>query len=418
MTPTATRSPPTPRSCSPKGASPRHAVRTGPITTATDPNGGSTFTFPSEFQFSPRVNSNGSFGQGLTGFTTTGTVTTTTAPDGSQAALIVEDSPSSLATVVTIPNADTPVLVMDLKWLGALDPHEVATFTVDFTDVNRVTTPLFQTGADNPLFHSDQLQNVVVPIPAGLRGEKGVIRFMLDPSSSDGIISQVMLGGFGDFGVPRAPLPRPQRRPCPAHWATTGGTSGRRPWRCRPRTTSPAWRPRSTASTAARGRLMPAPSPSRPTECIPVEFYSTDNAGNVEATNTQTIQVDQTPPATTATLSGLLGSHGWYVGPATVALSAADNLSGVATTQYRVNGGSWQTYAGPFPVSADGIHSVDFYSTDNAGNVEAIHTQVILVDQTDPDIDGCCQSVNTLATQRQDGSRHRLGQDYRQPLWR
>jgi len=125
----------------------------------------------------------------------------------SQAALIVEDSPSSLATVVTIPNADTPVLVMDLKWLGALDPHEVATFTVDFTDANRVTTPLFQTGADNPLFHSDQLQNVVVPIPAGLRGEKGVIRFMLDPSSSDGIISQVMLGGFGAFSIPPGTTP-------------------------------------------------------------------------------------------------------------------------------------------------------------------------------------------------------------------
>ena len=68
----------------------------------------------------------------------------------------------------------------------------------------------------------------------------------------------------------------------------------------------------------------------------------------------------------------------------TVALSATDNLSGVATTQYRLDGGSWQTYTGPFPVSVDGIHSVDFYSTDNAGNVEAMHTQAIKVDQTKP----------------------------------
>jgi hypothetical protein len=65
-------------------------------------------------------------------------------------------------------------------------------------------------------------------------------------------------------------------------------------------------------------------------------------------------------------------------------LSATDNLSGVAVMQYRLDGGSWQTYAGSFPVSADGVHSVDYYSTDNAGNVEATHTQGIKIDQTKP----------------------------------
>jgi hypothetical protein len=109
-----------------------------------------------------------------------------------------------------------------------------------------------------------------------------------------------------------------------------------------------------------------------------VDFYSTDNAGNVETIQTQTIKIDQTTPATTATLSGPPGDNGSYVGPVTVALAATDNLSGVALTEYRLDGGSWQTYAGSFTVVTDGLHSVDFYSTDIAGNVEA--TQSLTID--------------------------------------
>ena len=115
-----------------------------------------------------------------------------------------------------------------------------------------------------------------------------------------------------------------------------------------------------------------------------VDFYSTDSAGNLEATHTQVINVDQTPPTTTASLSGSLGSNGWYVGTVTVALPASDNLSGGALTQYRLDGGAMQTYTGTFNISSDGVHSVDYYSTDNAGNVEATHTQTITVDETKP----------------------------------
>ena len=89
-------------------------------------------------------------------------------------------------------------------------------------------------------------------IPTGLSGEKGVIRFMLNPSDSDGIVSRVMLGGFGVFDIP----------------------------------------------------------------------------------------ADTVHPTTTALLSGSAGSNGWYIVRVTVALSASDNLSGVAVTQYRLDGGS------------------------------------------------------------------------------
>ena len=93
---------------------------------------------------------------------------------------------------------------------------------------------------------------------------------------------------------------------------------------------------------------------------------------------------DTLPPTTTAALSGPLGNNGWYDGSVTVALAATDDLSGVATTQYRLDGGAWQVYIGAFQVATDGVHSVDFYSIDNAGNVEDTHTQTIKVDQSNP----------------------------------
>jgi hypothetical protein len=79
---------------------------------------------------------------------------------------------------------------------------------------------------------------------------------------------------------------------------------------------------------------------------------------------------DTIPPVTTRSLSGTLNGT-VYVSSVKVTLSATDNLSGVASTVYQINGGAPQTYAGPFSVSNPGSNTVTFHSTDNASNVEA-----------------------------------------------
>jgi len=101
-----------------------------------------------------------------------------------------------------------------------------------------------------------------------------------------------------------------------------------------------------------------------------VEHYATNDLGLQEPTKTGSVKVDSTPPATSHSLSGTL-SGTEYVGPVDVTLTASDATSGVASTRYRLDGGSWTTYAGsPVHVTASGPHAVEYDSTDAAGNAE------------------------------------------------
>ncbi len=115
---------------------------------------------------------------------------------------------------------------------------------------------------------------------------------------------------------------------------------------------------------------------------------ATDNAGNTASTTVSGINIDKTPPITSASLAGALGNNSWYTTPVLVTLSATDNLSGVAATHYSVDGGPALNYGGPFNVSGDGFHTVKFYSVDQAGNSETDPFVSFKIDTTAPAITG------------------------------
>jgi hypothetical protein len=100
-------------------------------------------------------------------------------------------------------------------------------------------------------------------------------------------------------------------------------------------------------------------------------------------------KVDKDAPMTAAFLSGPKGTNGWLAGPVTVTLIATDidGPSDIYGTGYTLDAGSLTAYTGPFTVSGDGIHTIEFSSVDRAGNIETPRPpQTIQIDGTPPAI--------------------------------
>ena len=103
-------------------------------------------------------------------------------------------------------------------------------------------------------------------------------------------------------------------------------------------------------------------------------------AGGHPVTFSDGVLLDTTAPTTT------IVSESPATSTVALGLVATDVLSGVASTCYRVDGGAWQsggsvTLALLIPHKrtgyAAGAHTVDFFSTDEAGNGEPVQSLVV-----------------------------------------
>jgi outer membrane protein assembly factor BamB len=107
----------------------------------------------------------------------------------------------------------------------------------------------------------------------------------------------------------------------------------------------------------------------------------TDRDGNLTTVTSRAINMDMTAPTTSANITG---SGGVWSTSVQVALSSTDNLSGVANTFYRIDGGAVQTYTSEFSVSSNGTHTLSYWSVDVAGNTESARSSVVKVDSAAP----------------------------------
>jgi hypothetical protein len=114
----------------------------------------------------------------------------------------------------------------------------------------------------------------------------------------------------------------------------------------------------------------------------------TDAAGNVSnVTNYMVSNIDKISPVSSASVSPATpnGSNGWYTSDVTVSLSASDNLSSVAKTEYRLsNSEEWKSYLEPILLTSEGKNQLQYRSIDHAGNVEETNVQTICIDKTAP----------------------------------
>ncbi len=97
------------------------------------------------------------------------------------------------------------------------------------------------------------------------------------------------------------------------------------------------------------------------------------------------LPMDTTPPTTTAVVSPPPNGAGWNNEAVTVTLNTTDDISGVAGTQYNVDGFGVSTYTGPTTFTMEGIHSMEYYSVDRSQNREVPKQLSWRVDQTPPE---------------------------------
>ncbi|KAA0548785.1 hypothetical protein FZW96_06915 [Bacillus sp. BGMRC 2118] len=109
-----------------------------------------------------------------------------------------------------------------------------------------------------------------------------------------------------------------------------------------------------------------------------VQFYSIDKVGNKEEVKTMDSKIDKTAPITE---TNEISTN--YTQSETVTLTASDELSGVSTTFYSMNGSAFQEGTS-ITVDQEGTNLISYYSIDHAGNKEEIKTVSVQVDQTAP----------------------------------
>jgi hypothetical protein len=112
-----------------------------------------------------------------------------------------------------------------------------------------------------------------------------------------------------------------------------------------------------------------------------VDVRARDVAGN-NATENRRVQVDLTDPSLAIRPSGIAGPEAWYRSDVHIALDAADAGSGLALTEFQLDGGSWTTGSAT-TITQEGIHVLNVRVRDQAGR-QVTAGATIQIDKTAP----------------------------------
>jgi hypothetical protein len=119
-----------------------------------------------------------------------------------------------------------------------------------------------------------------------------------------------------------------------------------------------------------------------------LKFWADSSHGDTSLMSSASMDLDSVPPSVSVSMSGTAGANGWYTSPVTFTGNATDPSpsSGIASTQYVLDGGAPQT-GSSVAVSTDGAHTIFFTTQDVAGNVSAPSaTDTVKIDQVPPSV--------------------------------
>src|SRR5206468_5776252 len=100
-----------------------------------------------------------------------------------------------------------------------------------------------------------------------------------------------------------------------------------------------------------------------------------DLAGNATSATSAPVKIDRTAPTTTVS-----DVSDWSNSAVTVKLTAGDNLSGVAATYYQLDQAPVADGTS-VTIDTEGVHTLQVWSVDLAGNVEAQKNVEVKIDK-------------------------------------
>ncbi len=134
-------------------------------------------------------------------------------------------------------------------------------------------------------------------------------------------------------------------------------------------------------------------APTRGPGVVDVTVTTPDGTSPITAADQFTYVADTTPPTTTVTsITPAPNLAGWRNSDVHISLSASDNVCGTGVASITFSAAGAQTIApttvagssATVLINVDGVTTVSFHATDNAGNSEAPKSVVIHLDKTPP----------------------------------
>ncbi len=120
-----------------------------------------------------------------------------------------------------------------------------------------------------------------------------------------------------------------------------------------------------------------------------IKYYSQDVIENTSSVHKTTVYLDQTTASTYIDYGSPQFFHRdtLFINKETnIKLISSDSESGVKKTEYSIDNKGFASYGNSFKIPENGLHTIEFNTTDNVNNIEQTKKSIVFVDNEPPEI--------------------------------